>query len=94
MEGCRSKLLSQAGCAVLIKSMVQVMPMYAMSSVKMTKGLCKELDALVRRFWSSQDVNKNWTWCLLRWDQVNSPKVEGRMDLRNLTLLIKILLPN
>ena len=51
LQGWKEKLLSQAGREVLIKSVIQAIPTYTMSCFKLPKGLIKELEILIRKFW-------------------------------------------
>jgi hypothetical protein len=50
-NGWKSKSLSWMGRATLIKSVAQASPVYTMSTCKLSKKLCNELDGVVRRFW-------------------------------------------
>ena len=45
------KLLSQVGREVLIKSVIQVIPTYTMCCFKLPKGLVRELESMIRKFW-------------------------------------------
>lgn len=51
LEEWQSKLLSKADKATLIKAIVQAIPVYTMSTFKIPKGICDDLDTLVIRFW-------------------------------------------
>ncbi|KAH7516409.1 hypothetical protein FEM48_Zijuj10G0132300 [Ziziphus jujuba var. spinosa] len=51
LEGWNKHLLSKAGKAVLIKSIIQAIPTYLMTTHLLPTGLCKDLNALVRKFW-------------------------------------------
>ena len=51
LQGWKEKLLSLAGREVLIKSVIQAIPTYTMSCFKLLKGLIKELEVLIRKFW-------------------------------------------
>ena len=51
LQGWKEKLLSQAGREVLIKSMIQAIPTYSMSCFKLPKGLIKDIEAMIRKFW-------------------------------------------
>jgi hypothetical protein len=48
--GWKGKCLSWIGQATLIKSVAQATPIYGMSIYKFPKGLCENLDTMVRRF--------------------------------------------
>ena len=43
LQGWKEKLLSQVGCEVLIKAVIQAIPTYAMSCFKFPTGLCDEI---------------------------------------------------
>ena len=51
MQGWKEKLLSQAGNEVMIKVVVQAIPMYSMSVFKLPIGQCKDIEAMIRKFW-------------------------------------------
>ena len=50
LQGCKEKLLSQAGREILLKAVVQAIPTFAMSCFKLPGGLCDEIEALIRKF--------------------------------------------
>ena len=47
MQGWNEKLLSQAGKEVMIKVVVQSIPMYSMSVFKLPVSLCKDIEAMI-----------------------------------------------
>jgi hypothetical protein len=55
----KSKNLSWMGQATLIKCVAQACPLYAMSTCKLSKKLCNDLDAVVRKFWWSPHKEGN-----------------------------------
>ena len=63
IRGWKGKCLSWMGRATLIKSVAQATPIYGMSIYKFPKGLCENLDGMVRRFWWNprSDGNKFFT---------------------------------
>ena len=59
MQGQKEKLLSQAGREVMIKAMVQYILIYSMSVFKLPMGLCKDIEAMIQKFWwGSGDARK------------------------------------
>ena len=51
LQGWKDKVLSQAGREVLIMSVIQAIPTYTTSCFKLSKGLIKESEVLIRKFW-------------------------------------------
>ena len=54
LQGWEGKLLSQARREVLIKTVIQAIPTYAMGYFKLPIGLCNEIEVLIRKFWWGQ----------------------------------------
>ena len=51
MQGWKEKLLSQAGREIMIKAVVQSIPVYSMSVFKLPISLCKDIEMMIRKFW-------------------------------------------
>ena len=51
LKGWKEKLLLQASREILKKAVIQVIPTYTMSCFKLPKGLIKEIESLIRKFW-------------------------------------------
>ena len=47
LQGWKEKLLSQAGREVLLKTVVQAIPTFAMSCLKLPVGLCNDIEAMI-----------------------------------------------
>lgn len=93
ISGWKENVLSQAGREVLIKSVAQAMPTYAMSCFKLPYGVLESIKSLVRKFWWGGDANKPGM-ISLAWEKMCSPKSEGGMGFKslevfNLALLAK-----
>lgn len=57
----KEKVLLKAGKLVMIKAVLQSLPTYVMSCIKLPKAICKHLTKLVRNFWWSS-VEKKIHW--------------------------------
>ena len=76
---------------MLIKAVVQAIPMYTMCCFKLPLGLCHEFEKLICRFWWGQrgDSRKiHW----VKWDDMCEPKSEGGMGFKELPLFNDALL--
>ena len=89
LQGWKEKLLSQAGREVLIKSVIQAILTYTMSCFKLPKGLIKELEIMIRKFWWGYNGgNRKIHW--VKWDsfvRLRRLVVWGSRKLRNLMML-------
>lgn len=85
LQGWEGKLLSQSGKEVLIKSVIQAIPTYAMGCIKLPIGLCNEIEVLIRRFWWGQRGDRykiHW----LKWKDMTKSKLDGGMGFCDLAL--------
>ena len=83
IQGWKEKLLSQAGKEVLLKSIVQAIPTFAMNCFWLPVGLCKDIEAITRKFWWGQRGDRrkiHWK----SWDVLCKPKDEGGMGFKDL----------
>ena len=93
IAGWKGKLLSYAGRETLIKAIAQATLTYSMSCFKLSDSLCKELEAMISRFWWGQKKDER-KLPLIAWDKLCRPKADegmGFKDLKafNLSLLAK-----
>ncbi|XP_048231252.1 uncharacterized protein LOC125370284 [Ricinus communis] len=51
LKGRNKTYYQRRGKKVLLKSMVQAIPAYIMSVLRLSKGLCNDLQTLIARFW-------------------------------------------
>ncbi|XP_075645403.1 uncharacterized protein LOC142616429 [Castanea sativa] len=67
MQGWKEKLLSQAGKEVMIKAVIQSISAYSMNVFKLPDRLCKDIEAMIRKFWwgSGEGKKIHWIWRLL-----------------------------
>ena len=76
------KLLACAGRETLLKSVVQSIPTYPMSTFLLTKKVCKSLTSpMANYFWSSSLDKKSLHW--VSWKELATPKCKGGMGFRD-----------
>ena len=65
IQGWKEKLLSQGDREILIKAVLRAMPTYTMGCLMLPKSLCKDIEALIRKFWWGYKGSKeNTLGCL------------------------------
>jgi hypothetical protein len=82
IQGWKEKLLSKVGKGILIKTVAQAIPTYAMSCFDLTKMLCDEIRTMVIRFWWVQmfkDNSMHW----MAWELLCSRKEKGGLGFRS-----------
>ena len=81
--GWKEKILSIGGREVLIKVVAQAIPTYTMSCFQLPKGLCDEIESMMKRFWWGQRGQESKVaW--LSWKKLCKSKLKGGMGFRNL----------
>jgi len=93
LKGWKEKFLSRAGKEVLIKAVIQAIPMYAMQCFEIPFALCEEMERKCKNFWWGQTCDKQKV-ALISWFSMRKPKKEGGLGFRsfrcfNLALLAK-----
>jgi hypothetical protein len=93
LNGWKEKFLSQAGREILLKAVIQAIPIYTMSVFQLPKTLCKEINSMMGRFWwGSKENETKIAW--MSWDRMGRTKDKGGLGYRdlesfNLALLAK-----
>ncbi|GLT60633.1 hypothetical protein SLA2020_333910 [Shorea laevis] len=93
LQAWKKSLLSVAGREVLIKSVAQSIPTYAMYCFKFPKNVCHQLNSLMSNFWWGQRDDKSRIhW--VSWGKLSISKNYGGLGFRdveafNLSLLAK-----
>ncbi|KAM6568954.1 hypothetical protein CsatB_016939 [Cannabis sativa] len=79
-----TKFLSKAGKEVLIKSVAQALPSYAMSVFLLTQEICSSLESMMARFWwkSQSNSSKGVSW--VSWKRLCQHKNFGGLGFRDL----------
>ena len=66
----------------MIKAVIQSIPMYSMSVFKLPVSLCKDIEAMIRKFWWGQGDSKKIHW--VNWSSLCSSKSVGGMGFRDI----------
>ncbi|KAL5556882.1 hypothetical protein UlMin_039118 [Ulmus minor] len=75
--GWKSKLLSAGGKEILIKSIIQAIPTYAMNLFKLPSSLIRELQRLCGQFWWGGDSGKRrMHWC--SWEKLCTWRIHSQ----------------
>ena len=76
-------MMSQAGKEILIKAVAQTIPTYAMGCFLLPKGLLKDLEGMMSKFWWGQKMQERKVhW--LSWSKLCMPKSMGGIGFREL----------
>ena len=65
---------------MMIKVVVQAIPTHSMSVFKLPVGLCKDIEAMIRKFWWGQGDAKKIHW--VKWNTLCSLKSVWGMSFR------------
>lgn len=83
IAGWKKRFLSQACKEVLIKAMVQAIPMYPMCVFRLPITLCNEIDAALAMFWWARaDKDRGIHW--INWKELGRSKRKGGLGFCNL----------
>lgn len=85
LAGWRGLLLSLAGRAILVRSVLRALPVYAMSVLLLPAGIVQEIEKRCRAFfWAGQDTVTGGK-CKVAWDTVCAPFANGGLGFLSLT---------
>ena len=86
MSRWKEKILSIGGREILIKAVAQAILMYTISCFQLPKGLCDELERMMRMFrWGQRGQESRIAW--VSWRKLYKSKLKGSMGFRNLQAL-------
>jgi len=78
--------LNIAGRLVLLKSILQAIPIYPLSVMAAPKGACAKMQEIFRKFiWGGPKQQRKWA--LVSWKSLSKQKDEGGLGLRDLGIL-------
>lgn len=83
LESWKEHLLSKAGNEILIKSVVQAIPQYAMAIFKIPVSICKAIERGIASFWwktNSKNAGIHWK----SWEALKNRKKEGGLGFKDL----------
>ena len=83
LSGWKEKMLLMGGKEILIKVVAQAIPTYTMSCFLLPKGLCEDLERMMRNFWwgqKNQEAKIPW----VGWKKMCKSKIQGGMGFCNL----------
>ncbi|XP_019149856.1 PREDICTED: uncharacterized protein LOC109146658 [Ipomoea nil] len=94
MASWRTKFISRAGKEILLKSIAQSLPIFAMSVYLLPLTVCDRLERLMNRYWWENGGSNNRGIPWLSWTRLCAPKDRGGMGFKklhefNLALLAK-----
>lgn len=76
IKGWKSRFLSSIEKEVMIKSVIQALPVYTISCFRLPKDLCQEISKQIASFWwSSGENDRNLPW--IAWGKLTKPKEQG-----------------
>lgn len=83
--------LSSGGKEIMLKAVIQAIPVYVMSIFRLPESVCEDLNKLARNFWWGADKGKRKThW--RAWSCLTKPKHNGGLDFRDFRLFNQALL--
>jgi hypothetical protein len=83
LKSWKEKLLSMGVKEILLKAIIQVIPVFAMEFFKLPMSLCKGINDLITTFWwGDSEEEKNLHW--FAWWKMCPPKKMGGMDFHDL----------
>jgi len=91
LAGWKERLLSKSGKEILLKSVIQTLPQYAMSIFKLLLSLCRLIKRKISALWWSNNNGKSrihWR----NWTDLKLSKDSGGMRFRDLVNLNKAML--
>ncbi|CAM8966227.1 unnamed protein product [Rhodiola kirilowii] len=82
--GWKEAHLSDAGKEIMVKSVLQALPTYAMMCFKLPEAVCRRIARIIRKFWWTIDGdNRGIPWA--NQFKLSLPKEEGGLSFRDLS---------
>jgi len=87
LPGWKASLMTLAGRAVLVKSVLTAIPIYILVAIKVPKWLLRAVDKIRRGFLWTGRQRANGGCCLVAWEKVMRPLDLGGLGIHNLEVL-------
>lgn len=84
LAGWKGKLMNMAGRRVLVRAVLTVLPVFAMTVLKVPKKILKDVDKARRQFLWAHDENVTGAKCKVAWGKVCLPVDKGGLGLLDL----------
>lgn len=83
LKGWKRDILTAAEREVLIKAVAASIPAYPMTVFKFPRRTCKEINAVIAKFWWGQ-TNEEGKIHWQKWEELTKSKLQGGMGLRDI----------
>ena len=91
VRGWSDRPLSRAGKEVMLKSVIQAIPIYVMSCFRLPAGICEKMRMTISNyFWGIENGKKKMHW--RSWEWLTTPKALGGMGFRDMELFNQAML--
>ena len=90
LQGWKTKL-TQAGRVTLINSVLQSLPVYSFSCLKIPDKICTKLDSIINAFCLGHQPSVRKLH-LINWDTICRPRNEGGLGIRKFKLMTQALI--
>ena len=84
LQKWNQKLLSRAGKEILLKTVAQVLPIYAMNIYLLPMELYRELERMMNSFWWGRKGPGNGGIIWMKWERMCKPKTHGGIRFKRL----------
>lgn len=83
----KNTFLSKANKEVLLKSVIQAIPTYAMSLFRLPQKICKDIASLMSKFWWCHKTKEKGVYWR-KWSELGKMKSQGGLGFRDLEAFI------
>jgi len=88
IRGWSDRPISRAGKEIMLKSVIQAIPIYVMSCFRLPVSICDKMrSTILNHWWGVEDGKKKMHW--RSWEWLTTPKSMGGMGFETWSFLIK-----